>query len=142
MRKQTLQTVFWILVGIFIIIVSYFAIPFAHEIKRALFPYMAVIAFVFFLLGGLLTYYTIKLKIKGKLKWFLILTGASPMIFLISVLLHNFFYGLFIYLFGENFWNGGDEPFFFILALIVCPIVFLIGIIGSMIIMFKKKNNF
>lgn len=141
MRKQTLQTVFWILVGIFIVIFSYFAIPFAHKIKRALFPYMAVIAFTFFLLGGLLTYYTIKLKIEGKLKWFLILTGICPMIFLISVLLHNFVYGLFIYLFGENFWNGGDEPFFFILAHIVCPIAFLTGIIGSIIIMLKKNNS-
>ena len=96
MKKQTLQTVFWILVGIFIIIVSYFAIPFAHEIKRALFPYMAVIAFVLFLSGGLLTYYTIKLKIKGKLKLSLILTGGAPVVAFISVLLHNFVYGLFI----------------------------------------------
>jgi hypothetical protein len=93
-----------------------------------------------FFLGGLLIYCTIKLKIKGRLKWFLILTGGCPLIFLISVLLHNCVYGLCIYLFGENFWNGGDEPFFFILAVIVCPIVFLIGIIGSMTIMLKKKE--
>lgn len=82
---------------------------------------------------------TYKLKIKGKQKLFLILTGVAPVIALISVILHNFVYGLMIYLFGENFWGtGGDEAFFFILALIICPIIFLISVIGNIVIMFRK----
>ncbi len=137
--KDKIKTIFWLLILIFVLIVSYFVIPFASEIKRTLFIYLGILGFIFFLLGGLLIYYTIKLKIKGKLKLFLILTGIIPIVALISVLLHNLVYGLMIYLFGQDFWGEtGDEAFFFIIALLVCPIIFLVGVIGS-IIMFKKK---
>jgi len=137
--KDKIKTIFWSLILIFIVIVSYFAIPFASGIKRAIFIYIAILGFIFFLLGGLLIYYTIKLKIKGKLKLFLILTGITPIVVLISVLLHNLVYGLMIYLFGQDFWGeAGDEVFFFIIALFVCPIVFLVGVIGS-IVMFRRK---
>ncbi len=141
MIKRSVITIFLALVGIFILMLIYFAIPFTHEIKRALFPYVAIIGFIFFFLGGLLIYYTYKLKLKGRLKLFLILTGLAPIVFLVSVVLHNFVYGLFIYLFGEGFWNGGDEAFFFILALIVCPIVFLIGVVGSMVLFIKERKK-
>ncbi len=137
--KEKIKTIFWLLIFVFILIVSYFVIPFEHTIKRTLFPYLAILGFIFFSLGGLLIYCTIKSKIKGKLKLFLILTGITPIVALISVLLHNLVYGLMIYLFGQDFWGEtGDEAFFFIIALLVCPIVFLVGVIGS-IIMFKKK---
>jgi hypothetical protein len=33
----------------------------------------------------------------------------------------------------------GDEPVFFILATIVCPIALLVGIIGSIVLIAKKK---
>jgi len=56
-----------------------------------------------------------------------------------AAILHNLVYGLFILLFGEGFWGEGDEAFFFIIALIVCPILFLIGTIGSFILIRKKK---
>ncbi len=47
----------------------------------------------------------------------------------VVVLLHNALYGLGIYFGGENFWGeGGDEPFFFIIAIIVMPIYFIISI--------------
>ena len=73
------------------------------------------------------------------LKKFLILTAASFVGFFIFVLLHNLVYGLFIHFFGADFWNGGDEPFFFILAVIVCPLGFLVGAIGSIVIVVKRK---
>ena len=134
---KKIKIIFWSLILIFIVMVIYFAVPFAA--KRVLFSYLAILAFIFFSLGILLIYYTIKLKIEGKLKWFLILTGIPPAIALVSAVLHNLVYRLMIYVFGEGFWGqGGDEVFFFILALIVCPIIFLVGAIGS-IIMFKKN---
>jgi len=58
--------------------------------------------------------------------------------------LHNLFYGLFIVWFGADFWERTglvDEPFFFILALIVCPIAFLVGVIGSIVLFIKKKKR-
>ncbi len=69
-------------------------------------------------------------------KCFLILTGASVVGFFVSALLHNFIYGLFIYWFGEGFWDRiglGDEPFFFFLAIFVFPIGFLIGVVGTVV---------
>jgi len=134
---KKIKTIFWSLILIFIVMAIYFAVPFVT--KRVLFPVIAILGFIFFLLGILLIYYTIKLKIEGKLKWFLILTGIPPIIALVSVILHNLVYGLMIYIFGQDFWGqGGDEAFFFILALIVCPIIFLVGLIGTAI-MFKKN---
>ena len=124
---------FWFLISIFVIIAAYFFTPFMNEIKRDLFPIIAVLGIIFFISGGVLIYYTIKLKIEGKLKTFLIITGITPIAALISVILHNFVYGLMIYFFGEDFWKGGDEPFFFIIGLIVCPIAFIIGAIGSIV---------
>jgi len=57
--------------------------------------------------------------------------------------LHNLFYALFIKLFGTNFWDRigvGDEPFFFILATIICPIAFLVGVIGSIVIFIRRES--
>ncbi|GAG61024.1 unnamed protein product, partial [marine sediment metagenome] len=54
------------------------------------------------------------------------------------------FYALFILLFGADFWERigiGDEPVFFILAIIVCPIAFLVGVIGSIVLFIKKKKK-
>ncbi len=54
--------------------------------------------------------------------------------------MHNLFFALLIKLFGEDFGaRMGDEPVFFILATIVCPIAFLVGIIGSIVLIAKKK---
>jgi len=42
-----------------------------------------------------------------------ILTGVSATGMPVCVIVHNFVYGLFIALFGEEFWGpGGDEPLF------------------------------
>ncbi len=138
---KKIRTIFWLLILIFIIIVSYFVTPFDNELKRTLFPYLSVLGLVFFLLGGILVYYTIKLKIQGKLKGFLILTGMAPIAALISVLLHNLVYALMVYLSKQGFLGEvGDEAFFFIIAIFVCPIVFIISAIGSIIILKKNKE--
>ncbi|KPJ72561.1 hypothetical protein AMJ48_03130 [Parcubacteria bacterium DG_74_1] len=97
-----------------------------------------------FLLGVLLIIFTLRKKAKGLLKQFLLLTGSSLVGFFVFVLLHNLIYGLFIYLFGQDFWERtgiGDEPFFFILAVIVCPISLLVGLIGTLVLLIKKKRE-
>ena len=142
LNKKHLAKTFWALVIVFIIIVSYFFIPYLHELKRAFLPYMAIIGIIFFILGGILIYLTYKLKIKGKQKLFLILTGATPIAFLVSVILHNLVYALMIVLLGENFWGvGGDEVFFFTLGLVVCPIIFLVSVVWSIVLMYRKGMN-
>ena len=55
-------------------------------------------------------------------------TAIALMLFIVFVFFHNMIYGLFIVLFGEDFWGNGDEPIFFILAVIVIPLYFIISI--------------
>jgi hypothetical protein len=97
-----------------------------------------------FLLGVALIILTLKKKAKGLPKKFLLLTGFSLAGFFIFVLLHNLTYGLLIYIFGQDFWERtgiGDEPVFFILAVIVCPIGLLVGLIGTIVLFIKKKRD-
>jgi len=129
---DSIKTTFWILVGLSLAMVVYFAVPFEGEIRRMIFPVFAVVGILWFILGGTLIYLVLKSKIKGKPKVYLLLVGGSAFAFLVFVLLHNLVYGLLIYFFGEGFWNGGDEPVFFLLAIIGCPIAFIVGVIGSL----------
>jgi len=141
--KKSLISTFWALVGVFLVIASEFFIPVVRELFRGsllfLLPFI-----VFSLLGVVLIFLTVKEKVEGMLKKFLILTGASSVGFFISILLHNVIYGLFIYLFGDTFWERiglGDEPFFFIIAIFVCPLAFLVGVVGTIVLLVKKRKK-
>jgi len=129
-----LEGIFWALVGIFLLMLSQLFVPTVRSLLSGSLLFLVPFA-VFFLLGAVLIFLTYRKKVKGKLKKFLILTGASATGFFISVLLHNLIYGLFVAIFGVDFWVNiglGDEPLFFLLAIIVCPIGFLVGVVGSM----------
>jgi len=137
---RALKTVFWTVVGLFATMAIMIGIGNEITLPRGVF-----VSFLFgggtalLVLGIVLIILTLKSGIGGKLKKFLILTGASVAGFFVSVVLHNLIYGLFIYFFGKDFWGpGGDEPVFFILAIVVCPIGFLIGTIGSGVLLVKK----
>lgn len=125
-------------------IIGEFFIPPVKELFKGSFLFLLPFI-IFFLLGVVLIFFTIREKVKGALKKFLMLTGISSAGFFVSILLHNFIYGLLIYWFGSDFWERigiGDEPFFFFVAIFVCPIGFLVGVIGSIILFVKKPNSF
>ena len=61
------------------------------------------------------------------LKTFLLVAGVSLGTFIISVFLHNALSGLF----------GIEEPVFFIIAVIISPLAFAVGVIGSLVIFIK-----
>ena len=73
-------------------------------------------------------------NVKISLKKFIVLTGLAVVGFLVCVILHNLFYAI-----GESykhisFLHNMMEVLhaaFFIIAVIICPVVFLIGIIGA-----------
>jgi len=132
------RKVFYVLIGVFVLIVGFFVLP---DPKRFLFLFAAVLAFIFLILGGVLVYLSLKSKADKKLKIFLVMTGGAAALFLTSVLLHNLFYGIMIYFFGQGYWGDGDEGFFFIIAIFVCPIVFLVGTIGSFVMLRKSKGS-
>ncbi|NQT31603.1 MAG: hypothetical protein HQ588_04640 [Deltaproteobacteria bacterium] len=132
MKTKVSWPLFWALLGVFVVVVCLLLIPaFGGLLGGAVF----LIPFaVFFLLAVALLVFTLREKIAGLLKVFFLLTAASAAGVFVFILLHNALYGLLIHFFGEGFWNGGDEPFFFILALIVCPLGFLTGVIGSIVL--------
>jgi len=147
-KRKLSWPIFWALIVVFIVLaISIFTPPaaFAPTFRGSLFLWFFFISgAAFFLLGVALIFLTVKEKVGGMSKKFLILTGASAVGLPVFVLLHNAIYGLFIYWFGADFWDrigsGGDEPFFFIMAIIVCPIGFLVGATGSIVLAIKHKR--
>ena len=143
MKGRLSWPIFWALVGVFVVIVSVFSIPALRELLMG-FPFIVISGSIFLLLGVALIVLTLREKLGGRLKKFFLLTGASSAGFFVFVLLHNFIYGLFIHFFGADFWDrigpGGDEPFFFIMAIIVCPLGFLVGAIGSIVLAIKSRR--
>jgi hypothetical protein len=147
MKTKALQTrnvIFWALVVIFAALVASPCLANwlrFWEYKRLL---LAVIAVVFFALAIALLVLTVKLKEPLIRRIFFILTGASAIGIPVCAVLHNLVYALCIK-FGWVFWGeGGDEAVFFILAIFVCPALFVIGVLGSLVLLIsarlRKKN--
>jgi hypothetical protein len=134
--------VFWLLLGAFVVIDSVFLIPAARELVMGI-TFLIVGGTIFLALGVALMVLAVKEKVAGMLQKFFILTGASVVGIPVSVVLHNAIYGLFITWFGANFWDRiglGDEPFFFLMAVVVCPLAFLVGAIGSIVLVVKGRR--
>jgi MFS family permease len=136
MKTKALQTrnvIFWALVVIFAALVASPCLANwlrFWEYKRLL---LAVIAVVFFALAIALLVLTVKLKERGIRKVFFILMGASAAGIPIFAILHNVVYGLFFH--GKD----GDEAVFFILAVLVCPALFIIGVLGSIVLLISAR---
>ena len=131
--------IFWALVGVFIAIASVMAIP---PFRELFWGSLFIISWaVFFLLGVLLIVLVVQGKARGMLRKLLILTGASSVGFIAFVLLHNAFYGLsemtsHIAILSSVM--GFFHMAFFIMAVPVCLIAFLVGVVGSIVLRYKK----
>jgi hypothetical protein len=137
MEGRVSWPLFWALIAVFVVVIAGFLFtpPFIPVFIGPVFLwFISIFGSIFLLLGVALIVLTVRERVEGKLKAFFLLTGASAAGFFVSFLLHNAVYALFIRFFGEGFWNGGDEPFFFIMAVIVCPLGFLVGAIGSIVL--------
>ena len=130
--------IFWIVLAFSILTISNIFIMNEFDLfNRYLFFSSAI---VLSCLGIALIVLAAKAKLTRISKAFFILTGASAAGIVVGSVLHNLVYALFIKLFGEGFWVGiGDEPVFFIFATIVCPLALLVGIIGGIVLIAKKK---
>jgi hypothetical protein len=140
-KGKLIWTIFWAMVVVFVIIVG---MVFALNLLDGGLPFGYIVfpAFAIFVgLGVTLLVLTVRRKVGGMLKKFLLLTGSSAVGMPVFAVLHNLVYALLILWFGEDFWgSGGDEPVFFILAIIVCPIAFLVGAVGTIVLAIKNKR--
>lgn len=129
-----LKQVFYALIIIFVLIVGFFLMQ-----SRTFFLVAAVLGLLFSALG---IYFIILVKkSKQKKKLFLYMTGISAASILPAVILHNFFYALAII--TENIlvlkvFFEFLHVAFFLFAIPVCPILFLVGVIGTLV-KWKKK---
>ncbi len=102
---------------------------------------LIVVGILLLVVGIVLILTTVKRKVTGKLKTFQLLAGASALGILVFAVLHNVAFMLGRMWFGESAFGNGDEPVFFILAVIVCPLGLLVGGIGSIILRIKHRRT-
>ena len=140
-KENVLRVTFYLLVAVFILAVSIIFIPAFRGFVSGTF--MIISGVILVILGSVLIGLTLVQKVEGKLKKFLILTGASAAGFFVFALLHNIFYALeqiTSHIIILNYLMKALEVIFFLIAIFACPIGFLIGLIGT-IIMFNKKRK-
>jgi Ni/Fe-hydrogenase subunit HybB-like protein len=119
-----------------LVIVVGLAGPPAHIPGTAL----ATLAIAFVVLGLAVVVLTVKLHEARTTKLFFVLAGAAAAAMPICAVMHNVVYGLFAWWFGDGFWgSAGDEPVFFLLAIVVCPALFVFGAVGSMVILARDS---
>jgi hypothetical protein len=147
MSTKLIRSIFWALVAVFVVVViGILTTPaaFASIFRGNLFLWVfSISGAVFFLLGVALIFLTVREKVAGMPKKFLLLMGASAVGLPVSALLHNVIYALFILWFGADFWDRtglGDEPVFFFMAIFICPLAFLVGIVGSVVLAVKNRQ--
>lgn len=143
MKKSLLPTTFYALIGVFIVIICMFFVPAVSEFVQG--PLLFLSPFIIFsLLGAALIFLTVKSKVKGRHRKLLMLTGISAAGFFVSIVLHNLLYALAIitshivilkYLFEFL------HAVFFILAVVVCPLGYLIGTAGYITLFAKKRKR-
>jgi hypothetical protein len=129
MKGKLIWSIFWTMVGVFVIALCLIFIPpiVGAQVRFSGFDACPVLAG----LGVILIVLTVKRKVEGKLKKFLLLTGASTIGLPVFIILHNVVIGLF----------NTEEPVFFILATLVCPIGFLVGMVGTIWLNIKTKPS-
>ena len=143
MKKCSTTTIFWALVGVFIVVLCQFFIPAFRDLFRGSELFLIPMA-VLSLLGVVLLILTLKERVEGRLGKFLFLTGASATGFFVAVLLHNVFYALNVVtsqIVFLNYLTKGLHIIFFFIAIPICPIGFLIGMIGSIVLFIKKGRK-
>jgi hypothetical protein len=156
MITKSVLPVFWALLGAFILLFISLNVMNApiRTLLNDLYPdeIIAVAVSTFFRFSGLLFFalglaliiLTARAKPDKIFKSFLLLTGSSAVGVFVSILLHGVIYGLFILIFGEGFWDRigiPDEPFFFIMAVLVCPLAYLVGTVGTIVLIIRKGKQ-
>ena len=148
MKEKTIQIrniIFWVVIAIFAAMAVIIASQDRFLGHRLTMFVLASLFIAFGVLAAVLAVITAWVKEAFIRKLFFMVTGASAAGVLIFSILHNLAYALCPKL-GWVYWGeGGDEPVFFTLALFVCPALFIIGSIGSIVLLISerlKKKNF
>jgi hypothetical protein len=144
-RKKTFKALLYSLSTIFVFLIVFLFAPFSDEIKRPLFLLMAILGILFLILGAILIFFARKEKSRigtkrNRLKLSLMITGLSAISPFVFTILHNFFYALGMVFEKLQFIFEILHATSFIIAIVVAPIIFVIGTIVSFVYL-KKYNS-
>ena len=138
---RSLSIVFWIMVAAFAALILTVLLPdvLASFFRPAFLGLMAVC----FLLGLALLILAVRWKERTLLRTFWILAGASTAGFAVGSVLHNAFYALaeitekWPVLSGAM---GVLEATFFLIAVLLCPVAFLVGTVGAIVVIVRRTR--
>ncbi|HIE17201.1 MAG TPA: hypothetical protein EYP71_03295 [Dehalococcoidia bacterium] len=147
MINKSVLPLFWTLLGIFLLMAATMPLTelldesFGFDLAPLLLPIFGLLLFV---LGLALAVVVATADINGTRKRLLIIAGSAAAGIPVSAILHNLVYAALVLWFGEDFWQRtgmGDEPFFFMMAVLVCPLVYLGGTVGSFVLMVRGRHQ-
>jgi len=142
--SETIRATFLALAVVFLFILCQFFIPVIREFFGG--SLLFLLPFIIFsLLGILLIVLTIKGETNKTIKKFLLLTGISALGFFLSIFFHNAFYALgtlISHIIVLKYLIGAINIAFFIIAIFACPLGFLVGAVGSIVLFIRNKNRF
>ena len=138
--NKYVMPVFWALVVVSVVLVSAVFSKFPNAIKGPLLFTIQIAFITLAVLAVALTVMAARMRPHNRQRIFLLLTGSAGIGLVASLILHNLVFAALVFLFGEDFWiNLGDEPFFFVLATLICPLAFLVGAVGSITLWARSK---
>ena len=98
----------------------------------------------FFLLSVLLFVLTLRSKLRGRLRKWLIVASGAAIGFIVCSVLHNLFYGIGTvtgHLFPISVLAEALHVYFFLVSILVCPIALLVGIIMTIVTLVRKRTK-
>jgi hypothetical protein len=131
---RALFVVFWAMVAAFAVMVLTILLPVLGDVFRPMFLALLPLCF---LLGLALLILAARWKQRTLLRTFWILAGASTAGFAVGSALHNVFYALGTVTGDWPILNAAMEVLevaFFLIAIPVCPVAFLVGTVGAIVI--------
>ena len=138
---RSLFIVFWALVVAFVALILTVLFPDALNIFRPAFLSLTAICF---LLGLALLILSVRWKERTLLRTFWNLAGASTAGFALGSVLHNVFYALAMVTEQWTILSGAMnvlEVAFFLIAVLLCPVAFLVGTVGAIVLIVRGRNS-
>jgi len=139
---RALSIVFWVMVAAFAVLILTVLLP---DVLALFFrPMFLGLTALCFLLGLALLILALRWKARTLLRTFWILAGASTAGFALGAVLHNAFYAL-----AEltDKWPvvsgamGVLDAAFFLIAVLLCPLAFLVGTVGAIVVMVRRNRR-
>jgi hypothetical protein len=126
-KGKLLWSIFLALVAVFLVVFIAIFIPIRVPLNFLFL--VRILSFIIpcallLLLGVALVVLTVKEKLGRMPRVFLLLTGASAIVMVVSIIMHNVM----------DSWLAVEESVSFITAVFVCPIAFLVGGVGSIVL--------